>query len=131
MATKRFQMKDFLNTPYNMCCVVLGVLLIINAFICAILYTNIKTFVVHMEHKQLALSPNTLFLELWNNPPMTPKLHVYIFNLTNAYQYFSGEDSKPHFEVCPKISCKYLIILILRFNSIYYMFNGIYISICI
>ena len=106
MATKRFQMKDFLNTPYNMCCVVLGVLLIINAFICAILYTNIKTFVVHMEHKQLALSPNTLFLELWNNPPMTPKLHVYIFNLTNAYQYFSGEDSKPHFEVCSNISCK-------------------------
>ena len=99
MAYEKWNMKAILDRPYNVCCIVLGGLLIINSLICAIVYQNIHSFVRKIEYKQLAVSQNTLFLGLWKDPPMTPKLEVYIFNFTNAYEFLAGNDSKPNFQV--------------------------------
>ena len=99
MASQKLNMKGFFHRPYNICCVVLGILLIINSLICAIVYQNIQLFARELENKQLAVSQNTLFLSLWKNPPMTPRLQVYIYNFTNAYEFMAGNDSKPNFEV--------------------------------
>ena len=110
MANRSLHIKEFCNRPYNLCCVIIGVLLVIHALICAIIYKHIQLFVINLENKQLAVAQNTLFLGLWKNPPMTPKLHVYIFNFTNAYEYIAGNDSKPNFQVCNRdapVLCKF------------------------
>jgi len=99
MAYEKWNMKAIFDRPYNICCIVLGGLLIINSLICAIVYQNIHSLVRKLEYKQLAVSENALFLGLWKDPPMTPKLEVYIYNFTNAYEFLAGNDSKPNFQV--------------------------------
>ena len=122
MAHQRWSVRGFMDRPYNICCVVLGALLIINSLICAIVYQNIQLFVRELETNQLAVSQNTLFLSLWKNPPMTPQLQVYIFNFTNAYEYLAGNDSKPNFEVsenrCDNMICIFVVLFSEDENSI-------------
>jgi hypothetical protein len=63
------------------------------------MYQHIQVFVRDLKNEELELSENTLFMKLWKSPPMTPRLEVYIFNFTNAYEYLAGNDSKPNFQV--------------------------------
>ena len=77
MAFEKLNMKAIFDRPYNVCCILLGGLLIINSLICAIVYQNIHSLVRKIEYKQLAVSENTLFLGLWKDPPMTPKMEVF------------------------------------------------------
>ena len=117
MANQNLQVKEFCNRPYNLCCMVLGVLLILNSLICAIMYQHIQLFVHDLKNKELVISQNTLFMKRWKTPPMTPKLEVYIFNFTNAYEYLAGNDSKPNFQVF-KLGHNFKIISIIYLFSI-------------
>ena len=107
MRKKNQCVQEFCHRPYNVCCMVLGVILLIKALICAILYHNIQLFVEEMGHQELALTHNSLFFGLWKNPPVTPQLHVYIFNFTNAYEYIAGNHTKPIIQVARNnVTCK-------------------------
>ena len=100
MTKQSRHVKEFCNRPYNVCCMIFGVLLLIKALICAIIYHNIHLLVHDWEQTELSLSQNSIFLGLWKIPPVEPKLHVYIYNFTNAYEYIAGNHSKPNFQVC-------------------------------
>ena len=100
MKKKNQRVQEFCHHPYNVCCMVLGVILLAKAFICAIIYHNIQSFVEEMAHQELAVTHNSLFFGLWKNPPVKPELHVYIFNFTNAYEYIAGNHTKPIMQVC-------------------------------
>ena len=104
MKNQNLQVKTFCSRPYNVCCIVVGVLLILHSLICAIMYRQIQNFVRDLKNEELELSENTLFMKRWKNPPMTPRLEVYIFNFTNAYEYIAGNHSKPNFEVITLIN---------------------------
>ena len=43
---------------------------------------------------QFSLAPNTLFTAVWKDVPMTPKIEVYVFNVTNHEAYLSGREGK-------------------------------------
>ena len=100
MARECRHLKEFCSRPYNVFCMVFGILLLIKALICALLYNNIQLLMLDWEHKELALSHHSIFLGLWKNPPVAPKLHVYIYNFTNAHEYMAGNHSKPKLQVC-------------------------------
>ena len=109
MTKHNLQLKQFCNRPYNVCCMVVGVLLIFHSLICAIMYQHIQIFIRDLKNEELALSENTVFMKRWKNPPVTPKLEVYIFNFTNAYEYLAGNHSKPNFQVF-KLPYNFLIL---------------------
>ena len=43
---------------------------------------------------QFSLAPNTLFTAVWKDVPVTPKIEVYVFNVTNHEAYLSGREGK-------------------------------------
>ena len=91
--------KEARNHPCNACCMILGVLLLLKALICAILYTKIQLLVERLEYAELALTPNSILHGLWVDPPVEPQLHMYVYNFTNAYEYIAGNHSKPKLQV--------------------------------
>ena len=46
-----------------------------------------------LQH-QFSLAPGTLFTAVWKDVPMTPKIEVYVFNVTNHEAYLSGREGK-------------------------------------
>ena len=52
---------------------------------------------------QTSLAPNSMMLKLWMNPPLTPKLEVYIYNVTNAEQFLNGSQPLKVVEVGPYV----------------------------
>ena len=45
-------------------------------------------------NQQLAVSPNSDLFDLWQNPPINPKMKVYLFNVTNSNEWLKGKDHK-------------------------------------
>ncbi len=41
--------------------------------------------------KELALTQDTHMLRLWSDPPLTPKLKIFIFNVTNPDEILAGK----------------------------------------
>ena len=41
--------------------------------------------------KELALTPETHMLRLWSDPPLTPKLKIFIFNVTTPDENWAGK----------------------------------------
>ena len=51
---------------------------------------GVHGFLLH----QFSLAPNTLFTSVWKDVPVTPKIEVYVFNVTNHDAYLSGRERK-------------------------------------
>jgi len=69
----------------------LGLVFLLKALLCLIFYLHIQTFVELLMEKELALTPDTHMLRLWSDPPLTPKLKVFIYNVTNPEEILAGK----------------------------------------
>lgn len=58
---------------------------------------------------RINLSPRSVFLDGWKQPPVPVETRVYIFNYTNVDRFMAGEDAKLHLqEIGPIIYHKYV-----------------------
>jgi len=80
-------------------------LLISALFTCffGICYLLFNPLVRHITLKQLVLRNNSEFAKIWENPPITPHLKVYFFNLTNPDAVFAGNEQPNLTEVGPYV----------------------------
>lgn len=53
-------------------------------------YILFDPIVKHIVLRRLVLRDNSEFAQIWENPPITPHLKVYFFNLTNPKEFFAG-----------------------------------------
>lgn len=69
--------------------VAVGVLLIILAVVLAILFPNLIELVLN---KELVIRDGGRTYKWWKEPPVEPRMQVYIYNVTNADEFLnSGE----------------------------------------
>ena len=54
----------------------------------------IRTGVHDFMQHQFSLAPGTLFTSVWTDVPMTPKIEVWVFNVTNHEAYLAGREEK-------------------------------------
>jgi len=47
-----------------------------------------------MVNKSLIISPTSEKYYLWENPPVSPEIRVYLFNITNSEKWLKGKDPK-------------------------------------
>jgi len=71
--------------------ILFGLAFLLKALLCLIFYLPIQTFVELLMEKELALTPDTHMLRLWSDPPLTPKLKVFVFNVTNPDEILAGK----------------------------------------
>ncbi|XP_043498614.1 scavenger receptor class B member 1 [Polistes fuscatus] len=69
--------------------VALGVLLVIIAAILAGIFPKLIEVIVN---KQIALKDGGRTFGWWKAPPVTPLLHIYIYNVTNADEFLNNGD---------------------------------------
>ena len=55
-----------------------------------LIQSGVQDFLLH----QFSLAPNTLFTSVWKDIPVTPKIEVYVFNVTNHEAYLAGRERK-------------------------------------
>ena len=48
-------------------------------------------FIQDLINQQLATSPDSDIFDMWQNPPIHPKMKIHLFNITNIDQWLSGE----------------------------------------
>ncbi len=58
----------------------------------------IQNSVKNWMELQFSLAPNSVFTSIWTDPPMTPRLEVYVFNVTNHEAFLSGKEKKVRVE---------------------------------
>ena len=71
--------------------ILFGLLFLLKALLCLIFNVPIQTFVELLMEKELALTADTQMLRLWSDPPLTPKLKVFLFNVTNPDEILAGK----------------------------------------
>ena len=81
---------------------VLLILLCLTACVGA-LYLLFDPIIQHVILGRLVLRNDTEFAEIWAEPPITPHLKLYYFNLTNAERFFAGEEGPKVEEVGPYV----------------------------
>jgi scavenger receptor class B protein 1 len=54
----------------------------------------IANAVKNLVDYEFSLAPNTMFTAMWTEVPMTPKLEVFVFNVTNHEAFLAGKDKK-------------------------------------
>ena len=60
-------------------------------------YLLFDPLVKHVVLNRLVLRNQSEFADIWANPPITPHLKVYFYNLTNPEEFSSGE-AKPRLQ---------------------------------
>lgn len=73
--------------------ILFGLLFLLKALLCLIFNVPIQTFVELLMEKELALTADTQMLRLWSDPPLTPKLKVFLFNVTNPDEILAGKNA--------------------------------------
>jgi len=64
-------------------------------------YLLFDPLVKHVVLNRLVLSNQSDFAKIWQNPPITPHLKVYFFNLTNPEEFLSGKEKPNVVEIGP------------------------------
>ena len=67
------------------------------------IYLMFDPIVQHIVLNRLVLRNHSDFAQIWENPPITPHLKVYFFNLTNAEKFFEGLEPPQVQEVGPYV----------------------------
>jgi len=78
------------------------ILLCLTAFVGSI-YLLFDPIIQRVILNRLVLRNDTEFAAIWANPPITPHLKLYFFNLTNPEQFFAGEQGPVVKEVGPYV----------------------------
>lgn len=84
---------------FNLCIIIIPGLSICSILLALIglSYLLFDPIVKYVVLNRLVLKNESEFGDLWQNPPITPHLKVYFFNLTNPEEFFSGSQV-PHLE---------------------------------
>lgn len=80
--------------------VAIGVLLIILAAVLAALFPNLVNLVMD---KELAIREGGLSYKWWKQPPVTPRLQIYIYNVTNADEFLNNGEKPDLQELGPYV----------------------------
>ncbi|XP_057658568.1 scavenger receptor class B member 1-like isoform X2 [Diorhabda carinulata] len=72
---------------------------------CLIYFYDPLNFIIQ---KLLSITPGSILFGLWADPPYTPALKFYIFNVTNSEQFLNGEEKLNITEVGPYCYREYL-----------------------
>lgn len=80
--------------------VAVGVLLIIIAAVLAAVFPNLIDIVIN---KQVALRDGGRTFRWWREPPVSPKLRVYIYNVTNADEFLNNGEKPVLQEIGPYV----------------------------
>ena len=79
----------------------MGLLFLLMALTCAFFRAPIHDFVDLLIRQEFALTNDSMLTPLWMNPPLVPKLQVYLFNVTNAEAFLAGEQKLKVQEIGP------------------------------
>ena len=80
--------------------VAVGVLLIISAAVLAALFPKLIDIVVN---KEIALRDGGRTFGWWKTPPVSPHMHVYIYNVTNADEFLNNGEKPSLQELGPYV----------------------------
>jgi len=78
-----------------------GLLFLLKALMCAFFRAPIHDFVDLLIRQQFALTNDSMMTPLWMNPPVAPKLQVYLFNVTNSEEFLAGKEKLKVQEIGP------------------------------
>ena len=73
---------------------VTGFLLVLISIKCAFFRTPLRELADKLISNQMKLTESSMMTNLWKDPPLTPKLHVYLYNVTNHEDFISGKVAK-------------------------------------
>ena len=82
---------------------VLSLLFLFVALLCAFFRQPLKTILDGLIQYQTSISPDSMMTGLWMNPPLTPKLEVFIYNVTNAEPFLNGSQPLKVVEIGPYV----------------------------
>lgn len=78
----------------------IGVLLIILAAVLAVLFPNLIDLVLD---KELAIREGGRSYKWWKQPPVVPRMQIYIYNVTNADEFLNNGDKPVLQELGPYV----------------------------
>lgn len=91
-----------------------GVLLIVIAAILAALFPQLINIIVN---KQIALKDGGRTYGWWKAPPVIPRLHVYIYNVTNADEFLNNGEKPVLDELGPYVYSQHWEKVEIKFNE--------------
>lgn len=91
-----------------------GLLLVIIAAILAALFPNLINLIIN---KQVSLKEGNKSFDWWRAPPVTPQMHVYIYNVTNADEFLNNGDKPELQEIGPYVYLQTWEKVELQFNG--------------
>ncbi|KAL7288548.1 hypothetical protein TKK_0017290 [Trichogramma kaykai] len=94
--------------------VIFGLLIVIAAGIIAVTFPSIINYIIHHE---IALREGGRTFYWWKDPPVTPQMHVYIYNVTNAEEFLNNGQKPILDEVGPYIYLQTWEKVNVKFNS--------------
>ncbi|KAK2583551.1 hypothetical protein KPH14_009505 [Odynerus spinipes] len=91
-----------------------GILLIILAVILAVLFPQLINVIVN---KEIALRDGGRTYHWWREPPVTPHMHVYIYNVTNADEFLNNGEKPILNELGPYVYVQHWEKVDIKFNE--------------
>ncbi|GAB1862064.1 Scavenger receptor class b member 1 [Camponotus japonicus] len=94
--------------------VAVGALLIILAAVLAVLFPNIIDFVLD---KELAIQEGGRTYKFWKEPPVVPRMQIYIYNVTNADEFLNNGEKPALQELGPYVYLQHWEKVDIKFND--------------
>ncbi|XP_024868654.1 scavenger receptor class B member 1 [Temnothorax curvispinosus] len=91
-----------------------GVLLIILAAVLAVLFPNLINLVLD---KELAITEGGRTYKFWKEPPVVPRMQVYIYNVTNADEFLNNGEKPALQELGPYVYEQHWEKVDIKFND--------------
>ena len=76
----------------------LGAGLLLAALASSLLLDQVRASVRALLESQSSLGPDSHMLGVWANPPVVPRMKIYVYNVTNADDFLAGRDKKARVE---------------------------------
>lgn len=81
-------------SQYGLAVAFLGLLCLASSFICVFYFDQVENMVQNVLERQTIFANDSVFLEAWQDPPLTPITKVYVFNVTNHEDVLAGNASR-------------------------------------
>lgn len=94
----------------------LGILMIVLAIVLAVIFSRLVNLIIN---KEIVLQEGGRTFGWWKNPPVTPQMHIYIYNVTNADEFLSNGEKPALQELGPYVYLETWEKVNVKFN-----FNG-------
>ncbi|XP_025075063.1 scavenger receptor class B member 1 [Pogonomyrmex barbatus] len=94
--------------------VAIGILLIILAAVLAVLFPNLINLVLD---KELAIRDGGRTYKFWKEPPVVPRMQIYIYNVTNADEFLNNGEKPALQELGPYVYNQHWEKVDIKFND--------------